>query len=146
MAADTDTTTDLHELLDATAHRIASRGTHTESVILEALAAAARNLCPGAAAALVHWEGPEIARLRAFGIVHGALLRDLVSVTSAANDHAGLADIAVVGRRDKPPSDQEVGEHGPLGGPSNEGRDRHPHRRHRRLGPAVDPDPPVPIT
>jgi hypothetical protein len=58
-------------------------------VILEALAAAARTLCPGAAAALVDWEGPEIARLRAFGIVHGALLRDLVSVSSAANGQAG---------------------------------------------------------
>jgi hypothetical protein len=131
MAAHTHTTTDLHELLDATAHRIASRGTHGESVVLEALAAAARTLCPGAAAALVDWEGPEVARLRAFGIVHGALLRDLVSVSSASND--------------EPLLDQDVGDHGPFAHPSNERSERRPHRRHRRLAPAVDPAPPVPI-
>ena len=43
-----------------------------------------RGLCPGAAAALVDWAGPEIVRLRAFGIVHGALLRELTSVQREA--------------------------------------------------------------
>jgi hypothetical protein len=146
MAADTDTPRALHEILDGTAHRIASRGTHSEALVLEALAAAARNLCPGAAAALVDWEGPEIARLRAFGIVHGALLGDLGSVSSAASGQAGLADLAWVGRRDTPLSDQDVGEDGPFGHPSNERRERRPHRRHRRLAPAVDPGPSVPVT
>jgi len=80
MATDRSTTMELQHVLDRTAHRIASRGTQSESTILEALSAAARTLCPGAAEALVDWDGPEIARLRAFGIVHGALLRELSSV------------------------------------------------------------------
>jgi len=80
MATDRSTTMELQHVLDRTAHLIASRGTQSESTILEALSAAARTLCPGAAEALVDWDGPEIARLRAFGIVHGALLRELSSV------------------------------------------------------------------
>ncbi len=47
----------------------------TESRILEAMSAAAGEVCPGAAAALVDWSGSEIARLRAFGVVHGVVLR-----------------------------------------------------------------------
>jgi hypothetical protein len=75
---------DLHEVLDCTAHRIADHGTRSESGILEALAALAGTLCPSAAEALVDWEGPEIVRLRAFGVVHRALVRELDSMTSAA--------------------------------------------------------------
>ena len=68
---------ELMEILNRTAGRIVADGTRTESRTLQAMAAAARDLCPGAAAALVDWNGSEIARLRAFGIVHGVLLRDL---------------------------------------------------------------------
>jgi hypothetical protein len=75
---------DLQQVLEETAHRIADQGTQSESAFLEVLAAAARGLCPGAAAALVDWAGPEIVRLRAFGIVHGALLRELTSVQREA--------------------------------------------------------------
>jgi len=75
---------DLQQVLEETAHRIADQGTHSESAFLEVLAAAVRGLCPGAAAALVDWAGPEIVRLRAFGIVHGALLRELTSVQREA--------------------------------------------------------------
>ena len=71
---------DLYQVLDRIAHRIVCEGTHSESVVLDALAFAARTLCPGAAEALVDWDGPEVVRLRAFGIVHGALLRELSSV------------------------------------------------------------------
>lgn len=67
----------LTDILNRTADRIVTEGTPTESRTLEALAAATRELCPGAAAALVDWNGSEIARLRAFGIVHGVVLGDL---------------------------------------------------------------------
>jgi hypothetical protein len=75
---------DLQQVLEETAHRIADQGTHSESAFLEVLASAGRGLCPGAAAALVDWAGPEIVRLRAFGIVHGALLRELTPVQREA--------------------------------------------------------------
>lgn len=68
---------ELTEILSRTADRIVVEGTHAEARTLHTMAAAARDLCPGAAAALVDWDGSEIARLRAFGIVHGVLLRDL---------------------------------------------------------------------
>lgn len=67
----------LSNILNRTADRIVTDGTAIESRTLEALAAATRDLCPGAAAALVDWNGSEIARLRAFGIVHGVVLGEL---------------------------------------------------------------------
>lgn len=70
----------LEQILEGTAHKIALHGTRSESTLLEALAVAASVSCPGAAEALVDWNGPEIARLRAFGIVHGVLLRRGASV------------------------------------------------------------------
>lgn len=69
----------LNEFLDRTADHIVSSGTAIESPVLMTMAAAARDLSPGAAAALVDWGGSEVARLRAFGIVHGVLLRELPS-------------------------------------------------------------------
>ena len=68
---------ELMEILDRTAHRIVANGTPTEARTLQAMAAATQDVCSGAAAALVDWKGSEIARLRAFGIVHGVVLRDL---------------------------------------------------------------------
>ena len=68
---------ELNEILNRTADRIVAGGTLTESRILNAMASAAGELNPGAAAALVDWNGPEVARLRAFGILHGVLLREL---------------------------------------------------------------------
>ena len=47
----------------------------TEAGILRGDGRRRRRVCPGAAAALVDWGGAEIARLRAFGIVHGVVLR-----------------------------------------------------------------------
>lgn len=76
METDDTTWVELSTTLDRVADDIAERGTATELWVLDALAAAARDLCPGAAAALADWEGSEVARLRAFGIVHGVLLRD----------------------------------------------------------------------
>ena len=72
-----NTIAELMEILDRTAYRIVGDGTRTRSRTLEAMAAATRELRPGAAAALVDWDGSEIARLRAFGIVHGVVLRHL---------------------------------------------------------------------
>ena len=65
---------ELADLLDTAAHSIVERGTPTERPLLEILAAATVQRRPGAAAALVDWSGSEVARLRAFGIVHGLVL------------------------------------------------------------------------
>ncbi len=67
----------LDSILRRIAERIVENGTPSEARALQALAAASRDVCPGAAAALVDWSGSEIARLRAFGIVHGVVLRAL---------------------------------------------------------------------
>jgi len=64
-------------ILDRTAQRVVANGTRTEAHILCAMSAAARRLSPGASAALVDWAAPEPVRLRAFGIVHVVVLRDL---------------------------------------------------------------------
>jgi hypothetical protein len=68
---------ELMDTLDRTANCVIDDGTRTRSLTLQAMAAATQHVCPGAAMALVHWDGSEIARLRAFGVVHGAVLRDL---------------------------------------------------------------------
>jgi hypothetical protein len=62
------------DILSRTLERLLEEGTASEARTLEAMSAATRSLCPGAAAALVDWRGTEIARLRAFGIVHGVVL------------------------------------------------------------------------
>ena len=77
MDTNQSTITELTDILDRTAHRIVDHGTRTKSRTLQAMAAATQDMCPGAAAALVDGAGSEIARLRAFGIVHGVVLRDL---------------------------------------------------------------------
>lgn len=74
---------ELNEVLNHTADRIVADGTQVEALRLHTIAAAARDLNPGAASALVDWNGPEIARLRAFGIVHGVLLRELPPAAQA---------------------------------------------------------------
>lgn len=74
---------ELNEHLSRTADRIVADGTQVESRTLHLMASAAQDLNPGAAAALVDWGGSEIARLRAFGIVHGVLLPRLPAVAQA---------------------------------------------------------------
>jgi hypothetical protein len=74
---------ELNELLNRTADHIVADGTQAESLTLRVMASAALELNPGAAAALVDWQGSEIARLRAFGIVHGVLLRELPASAQA---------------------------------------------------------------
>ncbi len=64
-------------MLCRVAGRLVEHGTRAEAAALLALSAAAAGLAPGAAAALVDWEGSEVARLRAFGVVHGALVHGL---------------------------------------------------------------------
>ncbi|MFE6254546.1 hypothetical protein [Agromyces sp. NPDC057865] len=86
---------ELKDILDRTADRIVADGTHVESSALQVMGAAARALCPGAAAALTDWSGSEITRLRAFGIVHGVLLRDLPTTSQVrlAEQLAGGASV-----------------------------------------------------
>jgi len=67
----------LESILERIAELIVGRGTRTEMATLCAMSAATGHLSPGAAAALVDWDGSEAARLRAFGVVHGVVLRDL---------------------------------------------------------------------
>jgi hypothetical protein len=70
---------ELEELLDRAVDRVVDSGTRAEYRTLRAMAFATRGVCPGAAAALVDWSGSEPVRLRAFGIVHGAILNRLSS-------------------------------------------------------------------
>ncbi len=79
--------TELESILGGIAERIAVYGTVTESRVLRAMSDVSGDACPGAAAALVDWTGSEIARLRAFGIVHGVVLHVL-----GPCDHARLLD------------------------------------------------------
>jgi hypothetical protein len=67
-------TQELAELLDHVATTIAEEGTSAQKPVLELVSAAARLGGPGAAAALVDWDGSETARLRAYGVVHGLVL------------------------------------------------------------------------
>lgn len=68
---------ELNDLLTSTAQHIDADGTASESRVLAVLAAAVKHIAPGAAAALVDWGGSEIARQRAFGIVHGIVVDEL---------------------------------------------------------------------
>ena len=68
---------DLEHLLAGVMQRVVEHGTRAEASTLHAMADAVRRVSPGAASALVDWDGAEIARLRAFGIVHGIVVRDL---------------------------------------------------------------------
>lgn len=86
----------LEAILDETAERIVESGTRTESTTLCAMSAATGHLAPGAAAALVDWDGSEPARLRAFGIVHGVVLRGL----GARDRSLLLAQIAGTAQRE----------------------------------------------
>lgn len=67
----------LDAVLGEVAARIAEHGTRSEAPILEAMAEAVDEASPGPAAALVDWNGAEVARLRAFGVVHGVVLSAL---------------------------------------------------------------------
>ena len=74
----------LDALMDLVAQRIAEHGTAAEARVLEPVAAAVQRTNPGAAAALVDWNGAEIARLRAFGLVHGVVVADLSAGAQSA--------------------------------------------------------------
>lgn len=62
---------------DRIAHQIAEHGTATEAHSLETFASHAASTRPGAAAALVDWNGSEVSRLRAYSVVIGVLQREL---------------------------------------------------------------------
>jgi hypothetical protein len=65
----TPTNTARHAL-DHIAEQVVTHGTHSVAPVLEAMAAAVQQIRPGVAAALVDWDGSEVARQRAFGIAH----------------------------------------------------------------------------
>jgi hypothetical protein len=69
-----DVTDALATALAGVAERIAEHGTATDRLALHAVHDATRWSAPGAAAALVDWDGSETARLRAFGVLHGVAL------------------------------------------------------------------------
>ena len=83
METNPKTTEELNTFLSLTAERIVAAGTGTERRTLEIMADAARPFASGASAALGDWGGSEIARLRAFGIVHGVLIRHLGAAAQA---------------------------------------------------------------
>lgn len=58
---------------DRITRSIVEFGTRHEMHALEVLALEARGIRPGTAAALVDWDGAEVVRLRAFGVVVTAL-------------------------------------------------------------------------
>lgn len=70
-------------LLDDVADRVVERGTGSERPALQAMADAARVVAPGAADALVDWEGSEAMRVRAFSVLHGVVLHVLGSEDQA---------------------------------------------------------------
>ncbi len=69
-----DVTEALTTVLAGLAERIAEHGTATDRPAVHAVHDATRWSAPGAAAALVDWDGSETARLRAFGVLHGVAL------------------------------------------------------------------------
>jgi hypothetical protein len=73
--------------LDGVAARIAESGTRAEQGVLHAMSEVAASVAPGAAAAIVDWPGAEVARLRAFGRLHGLIIERLGEV-----EHAWLLD------------------------------------------------------
>jgi hypothetical protein len=74
---DEEVRAELDGILRRVAESVVECGTVNERRVLALLATAASQASPGAAAALVDWDGAEIARLRAFGIVHGVVLDTL---------------------------------------------------------------------
>ena len=86
-------------MLGRIAVQVVEHGTLTEARVLQAMSAASREACPGAAAALVDWGGSEIARQRAFGIVHGVVLEvlDTPGRSHLLDQVLGTADLAMAG-------------------------------------------------
>ncbi|QKJ18721.1 hypothetical protein [Microbacterium hominis] len=70
-------TIDLAVVLEDLAYAVAEHGTAAHRGELEFLAVEAHDDAPAAADALVDWTANEVTRLRAFGLVHGAILRQM---------------------------------------------------------------------
>ena len=71
---------ELNTIFGLLANRITVQGTTGARDELDALSGSVRALQPGAAAALVDWEGSEIARERAFAVIRHAAVRADASV------------------------------------------------------------------
>ena len=85
----------LKTILDRIANTIMASGTKAARVDLDALADAARDTQPGAAAALTDWEGAEIARERAFAVIRNDVVRAeaerQLAITTAMTAARGVA-------------------------------------------------------
>ncbi len=88
--AQTHPSVEVARILDAAAYRVSELGTASEPALLQALAAVATPMAPGAAAALVDASGTETSRLRAFGHVHALVIEEL-----GPQEHARL--LALIG-------------------------------------------------
>jgi hypothetical protein len=83
----------LKTILDRVADTIIANGTRAARPELSALAAAVSDVHPGAAAALVDWEGAEVARERAFAIIRHE------SVRADAERQLAITSAMTTGRR-----------------------------------------------
>ena len=86
MNHDTNASNRLQTHLDQIAQRLIELGTSAETHRLAEIARAIQDIAPGAAAALVDWNGSEISRLRAFAVACSTVLRLLDA------DQANLVD------------------------------------------------------
>ncbi len=87
------TTIDLTTVLDDLAHSIADNGIAGHLGEIEYLAAEARDEAPSAAAVLVDPNAAEIVRQRAFGIVHGVLVRQVRADRSLATATRRISEL-----------------------------------------------------
>lgn len=86
---------DTQSTFDRITRNIVEHTTRAELPAFEVLARNARKIRPGAAAALVDWNGAEVVRLRAFGVVVTAL-REHLSPDELQNLCRGLEPGATI--------------------------------------------------
>ncbi len=79
---------------DHLAHRLIEDGTRAHRGALAVLADAVRDLAPGTAEALTDWDGPEVARLRAYAVaretIRMAAQVRLDQIRTAAHERGGF--------------------------------------------------------
>lgn len=72
-----ETDMNLETRMNEMAHQVVEQGTESAREHLETIAAFITGRAPGAAAALIDWDGAEIVRARAFGRAAGVIINDL---------------------------------------------------------------------
>jgi hypothetical protein len=88
----------LETRMNEMAHQVAEQGTESARDHLEAIAARIAGRAPGAAAALIDWDGAEIMRARAFGRAARVVVNDLEEWERHAlvDELTGTATLALV--------------------------------------------------